>query len=49
MTGSPFSTGSDPSSIVLDPAGKVLFVTNTAENTISTYSVNGSSGRPHRR
>jgi 6-phosphogluconolactonase (cycloisomerase 2 family) len=44
MSGSPFATGSDPSSVVLDPAGNFLFVTNTAANTISAYSVNKSTG-----
>ena len=44
MAGSPFATDTDPSSVALDSTGKLLFVANTASNSISAYTVNTTSG-----
>lgn len=43
VTGSPFTSGSQPSSVVVNKAGTDIYVANQVAGTISEYSV-GSSG-----
>jgi YVTN family beta-propeller protein len=42
MTSSPFATGGAPTSVVVDPTGNYVYVTNSTDNTISIYAI--SSG-----
>lgn len=44
ITGSPFSAGNDPLYMVLDSAGKFLYVSNTQDNSISGFTIDSSSG-----
>ncbi|AXW05905.1 hypothetical protein CJO82_08575 [Ralstonia solanacearum] len=44
VAGSPFATGSVPSTIAIDPSGKYLYVTNRSDNTISAYAVDATTG-----
>jgi DNA-binding beta-propeller fold protein YncE len=44
ISGSPYLTGNQPEGIAIDPTGKYLYVTNFADNTISSFSVNAQSG-----
>jgi len=37
-------TGSDPSSLTLDPSGKFVYVANTADATISAFTLDSTSG-----
>jgi 6-phosphogluconolactonase len=41
---SPFQTGSDPSSVTVDPSGKFVYVANTSDATISAFTLNTTSG-----
>ena len=40
---SPFATGVDPGSFAIDSSGKYSFV-NTEDGTLTSYSINSSSG-----
>ncbi len=42
--GSPFPTGSNPSSVVIHPSGTLVYVTNQSDGTISAYSQDPASG-----
>ncbi len=42
VTGSPFAAGSGPSSVTVNPAGTLAFVTNS--NNVSVYSINATTG-----
>ena len=42
--GSPFTTGKNPSHMVLDPTGKFLYVANVMDDTISGFIVDGDTG-----
>ena len=42
--GAPSHTGSDPSSVTLDPSGKFVYVADTADATISAFTLNSTSG-----
>jgi len=44
VANSPFPTGVDPSSVVLDPSGKFAYTANTADSTISAFSLNSATG-----
>lgn len=44
ISGSPFSAGSEPQWIALTPNGDFAFVTNSASNSISQYTVDTSTG-----
>jgi 6-phosphogluconolactonase (cycloisomerase 2 family) len=44
VTGSPFSVGLDPSSIVFTPDGKFLFVVNQKSNQVSEFKVSTGTG-----
>ena len=42
--GKNFAAGAYPNSIAIDPAGKLLYVANANANTVSAYTINGTSG-----
>jgi 6-phosphogluconolactonase len=44
ITGSPFTTGSDPQGIASDPAGKFLFTANSHDSTVSSFAIDSVSG-----
>jgi 6-phosphogluconolactonase (cycloisomerase 2 family) len=46
MVSGPFKTGNEPTSIVIDPRGLYLYVTNSLDNTVSAYSITLSTGAP---
>ncbi len=43
-TGNPFPTQTTPLSVTVTPNGQFLYVTNSNSNTVSAYSVNGTTG-----
>jgi 6-phosphogluconolactonase (cycloisomerase 2 family) len=43
ITGSPFTTGSQPFSVVLDTTGKYVYVANRSDGTISAFSIGTNS------
>ena len=44
VPGSPFAAGILPSSVMVNPAGTFVYVTNSDSSTVSAYSINASSG-----
>src|SRR5215472_15657908 len=44
VLGSPFVAGNGPSSIVVHPSNKFLFVANQIEHTISLFTIDQASG-----
>ena len=42
--GSNISTGNGPTSIVIDPSGKFVYVTNLNDDTVSDYAINSADG-----
>lgn len=44
VLGSPFLAGNGPSSVVIHPSNKFLFVSNQIEHTISLFNIDQSSG-----
>jgi 6-phosphogluconolactonase (cycloisomerase 2 family) len=44
VPGSPFAVGSNPQSLVVDPAGRYVFASNVAANQVATYSITPASG-----
>jgi 6-phosphogluconolactonase len=46
VTGSPFATGMNPSSVRTDPSGKFLYVTNEnpTVNNVSAFTIDASTG-----
>jgi 6-phosphogluconolactonase len=44
VTGSPFSAGLGPISVVVDPSGNFLYVADTNSNQLSGYRINPSTG-----
>ena len=44
ITGSPFTTGSDPQDITTDPSGKFLYTANSQDTTLSGFTIDSSSG-----
>jgi len=44
VNGSPFPTGSNPSSVTIHPSGALVYVTNQTDGTISAYSQDPASG-----
>ncbi len=44
LVGSPYVAGNSPASVVVNPAGNSLYVSNQADATISMFSINSSSG-----
>ena len=41
---SPYTVGSQPKGIAIDPAGQFLYVTNYADFSVSSFSINAQSG-----
>ena len=44
ITGSPFRTGSGPTSVAVDPSGKFAYATSMLSNDVWGYNINGSTG-----
>jgi 6-phosphogluconolactonase len=44
LVGSPYLAGNSPSSVVVNPSGQFLYVANEADNTISLFSINSTTG-----
>jgi 6-phosphogluconolactonase len=44
VRGSPFPAGSGPSGVVVDPTGRLVYVTNSGSNDIWGYSVDAATG-----
>ena len=44
VTGSPFRTGSGPTSVAVDPSGKFAYVTSMLSNNVWGYNVDGTTG-----
>jgi len=44
IAGSPFATGDTPTSVVIDPAGNFVLVTNAGSGTVSAYSISANGG-----
>src|SRR6202163_796180 len=44
IPGSPFSVGSNPCCIAVDPTGRFIYVVNSSSNDITGFSVNASTG-----
>jgi 6-phosphogluconolactonase (cycloisomerase 2 family) len=45
IPGTPLNTnGSGPQGMAIDPAGKYLYVTNSTDNTVSSFSINATNG-----
>jgi len=46
MLDGPFSTGTEPSAIVVDPRGKYIYVSNALSATVSAYAITLATGTP---
>jgi len=44
VSGSPFTTGSEPIRVATDPSGKLLFTANQLDNNVSAFTIDGTSG-----
>ena len=44
VAGSPFSSGTQPQRVKIDPAGKFVFVPNAGSDNISVYQLNAGTG-----
>jgi len=44
LPGSPFTAGSGPSSVAVDPSNKFLYVANKLSNNVSAFTVDGNTG-----
>ncbi|MGA7925781.1 MAG: beta-propeller fold lactonase family protein [Candidatus Sulfotelmatobacter sp.] len=44
ITGSPFTAGNQPESVMVDPSGSSVCVANFFDNTVSGYSIDSSTG-----
>jgi 6-phosphogluconolactonase len=44
ITGSPFTAGSNPFSVAVDPSGKFAYVANSGSDSVSGYTINPSTG-----
>ncbi len=44
VSGSPFSTGTGPQYLVVDPTSNFLYIANTDDNSISAYKIDGTTG-----
>ena len=45
LPGSPFTAGTSPSAIAIDPSGKFAYVADIGGNTVSAFKINQQSGR----
>jgi 6-phosphogluconolactonase (cycloisomerase 2 family) len=46
MTNGPFKTGNEPSSIIIDPRGKFLYLTDALDSTVLAYGIDLATGSP---
>ncbi len=44
LVGSPYVAGNSPASVLVNPAGQFLYVSNQLDGTISLYTINSNSG-----
>jgi 6-phosphogluconolactonase (cycloisomerase 2 family) len=44
VAGSPFTAGTSPRSVTVEPSGRFAYVANAGSNNVSAYTVNGTSG-----
>jgi 6-phosphogluconolactonase len=44
ISGSPFTTGSEPRSLAIDPSGSYLFIADYNAANVSVFSINSSTG-----
>ncbi len=44
ITGSPFTTGTEPTWVAINPAGTFLYSANVSDNDVSAFSVNANTG-----
>ena len=44
LPSSPFATGSEPSSVAVDPFNKFVFVANQGSNNVSAFTINSTTG-----
>lgn len=44
VAGSPFASGVNPTHLTVSAGGTLLFAANTADNTVSTYVIDGNTG-----
>ena len=44
ISGSPYTTGTGPTGVIVDPSGSFVYVANKGSNNISAYTLNASSG-----
>jgi 6-phosphogluconolactonase (cycloisomerase 2 family) len=44
LTASPFTAGTGPSFLTIDPAGKFLYVCNQTGKTVSKFEINQDTG-----
>jgi 6-phosphogluconolactonase (cycloisomerase 2 family) len=44
IPGSPFTVGTNPASMVLDPSSKFVYVANQGSNNVSAFAVNATTG-----
>jgi 6-phosphogluconolactonase (cycloisomerase 2 family) len=46
MVNGPFKTGNEPKGITIDPRGTYVYVANSLDATVSSYSITKSTGAP---
>jgi 6-phosphogluconolactonase (cycloisomerase 2 family) len=46
MLNGPFKTGNEPSSVVIDPRGIFIYLSNSLDETVSAYSIALPTGTP---
>jgi DNA-binding beta-propeller fold protein YncE len=46
LTNGPFKTGNEPSSIVIDPRGKFIYLTDELDSAVLVYSIDMATGSP---
>jgi 6-phosphogluconolactonase (cycloisomerase 2 family) len=44
VAGSPFATGGDPAGIAIDPGGRIDYVSNGVDRTVSVFSIETTTG-----
>ena len=47
ISGSPYTAGTGPTGVIVDPTGSYVYVANKGSNNISAYTLNASSGVAH--
>jgi 6-phosphogluconolactonase len=44
VSGSPFEAASAAAAVAIDPTGTYAYVTNAGDNSVSAFTINGSTG-----